>query len=394
MRLTDEILKSSDRCHSESLGQVLFLAANGRFGLLPSNRVFDISVSVNNNVVDVESLSCLAVTKAGGIIDVDYDTTFTNNIETRVTIPSSGEEAYILCVEATGDWTETYDGFSEPEYKFVLMQENSALGDGMFPIARIVNEYGWRLDEINFVPPCLFVSSHSGYVNLLDVFKNLLRVSNRHLLDSTSSDCRTAVAIFWPIVEQLKIAMDKDVELMTPMMLLGGVQKYISGFLCACTMDEGLTLVEADVFRNFVDLPYDYKDVYLRIKEGVELCNAVCEKVERFKEFTPVEQKIEAPTIASANLFKKCTNTKVRIPVENNCPGSTIYYSVDGGEPANVSDSANSVTFTSGFVGGRGKEEDDRFVVVKIKSVLNGVSSATNTYRVRLQKDVKHWIEI
>ena len=48
----------------------------------------------------------------------------------------------------------------------------------------------------------------------------------------------------------------------------------------------------------------------------------------------------------------------------------------------------------SGFVGGRDKEEADKYVVIKVKSVLNGVSSATNTYKVRLQKDIKHWIEI
>ena len=91
---------------------------------------------------------------------------------------------------------------------------------------------------------------------------------------------------------------------------------------------------------------------------------------------------------------KKCTNSKIRIPVENNTPGSTIYYTIDGSEPTNASSTGNTVVFASGFVGGRGKEEDDRFVVIKLKAVLNGNSSVTNTYTIRLQKDVKHWIEI
>ena len=43
---------------------------------------------------------------------------------------------------------------------------------------------------------------------------------------------------------------------------------------------------------------------------------------------------------------------------------------------------------------GRDKEEDDRHVVIKVKAMLNGISSITNTYKVTLQKDVKHWIEI
>ena len=130
------------------------------------------------------------------------------------------------------------------------------------------------------------------------------------------------------------------------------------------------------------------------IKEGLSLCNAICEKVGKFKDFTHVEEKIEAPTISNANLFKKCTNSKVRIPVENNTPGATIFYTIDGSEPTSSSNTGNTIVFASGFVGGRDKEEDDKYVVVKVKAVLNGISSITNTYKIRLQKDVKHWIEI
>ena len=107
-----------------------------------------------------------------------------------------------------------------------------------------------------------------------------------------------------------------------------------------------------------------------------------------------IEEKIEAPTISNANLFKKCTNSKVRIPVENNTPGATIFYTIDGSEPTSSSNTGNTIVFASGFVGGRDKEEDDKYVVVKVKAVLNGISSITNTYKIRLQKDVKHWIEI
>ena len=394
MRLTDEILKSSDKCHLESLNQAFVLASNGRFGLLPSNREFEISLSVSKNIIDVEALNCLAITKSGNIIDINYDTSFTNNFDTRLTIPSNDEESYILCVETKDSWKETFNGYCEPEYKFSLIQENCMLSEEMFPVARIINEYGWRLDEINFIPPCLFISSHPEYKKHLTSFENILKVSNRQLLDSTNSDCKTAISIFWPIVEQLNIIIDKEVELMTPMMLLGNIQKFISGFLCACTLDEGLNLMEADTYRNFVDAQFNYKEVNSRIKEGLSLCNAICEKVGKFKDFTHVEEKIEAPTISNANLFKKCTNSKVRIPVENNTPGATIFYTIDGSEPTSSSNTGNTIVFASGFVGGRDKEEDDKYVVVKVKAVLNGISSITNTYKIRLQKDVKHWIEI
>ena len=395
MRLTDEILKSSDKCHLESLNQVLVLAANNRFGLLPSNRNFNISVSINKNIVDIETLNCLAITKSGSIIDIIYDTTFTNNIDTRLAIPSNdGVESYILCVETKDTWVETYNGFYEPDYKFILVQENGNLGTDMFPIARIINEYGWRLDEINFIPPCLFVSSHPEYKNHLTTFENILKMSSRHLLDALNTDCKTAINVLWPIVEQQKIVINKDVDLMTPMMLLGNIQKYISGFLCACTLDEGLDLMETDTYRSYIEAPYNYKEVNTRIKEGLNLCKVICEKIDRFKDFTHVEEVIEAPTISNVNLLKKCTNSKVRIPVENNAPGSTIFYTIDGSEPTNTSNTGNTIVFASGFVGGRDKEEDDKYVVVKVKAMLNGVSSVTNTYKVRLQKDIKHWIEI
>lgn len=394
MRLTDEILKSSDRCHLESFRQVFALAANGRFGLLPSDRDFSVSVSVNKNILDVESLDCLALTKSGRVIDIHYDTSFTNNTDTRITIPSV-ESSFILCVEADDSWVETNDGFCEPGFRFVLLQENTALSADMFPVARIVNEYGWRLDDTGFVPPCMYVASHPDYRSNLDEFAKIVKRSGKNLFDSLKCDCRTAIGVLWPIMEQLKIVVDKEAELMTPMMLLGNIQRYISGFSCACLLDDTLELLDADIYSNFVNLPYDYKDVNQRIKEGLGLCHAVCEKLEKFKEFERVvETTIEAPVIADSNLFKKCTNSKVKIPVENRASGATVYYTIDGSEPTVSSNSGTTIVFASGFVGGRDREEADKYVVIKVKAVLNGISSATNTYKVRLQKDVKHWIEI
>ena len=394
MRLTDEILKTSDRCHFESLSQAFALAANGRFGLLPSDRGFNISVSINKNIVDIEALNCLAITKSGRIIDVCYDTTYTGNMDSRVIIPSLDEKSYILAIKAIDQWAETSEGLCEPVYQFIILQESSPLDADMLPIARIVNDFGWRLDELDFVPPCLYLSSHDAFIAQVEKFRHILKVSNQGLIESLDSDCKVAIRIFWPIVEQLRISMDKDIELMTPMMLFGLIQKYISGFLCSCAMDESLNLVEADTFRNYINAPYNYQNVYLRIKEGVALSVGICEKIDKFKDFVCAEVKIEAPTISNENLFKRCTNSKVRIPIENNCPGSTIYYTTDGSEPTNTSNSGNMIVIASGFVGGRDREEDDKFITVKVKSVLNGASSTTNTFKVRLQKDVKHWIEI
>lgn len=394
MRLTDEILTKSDKCHLESLSQALIIAANGRFGLLPSKDEFNISLSISNNIADVEALSCLALTKSGALVDLHYDTAFANNMETRVTIPMSGEDAYMLCVVVLDSWKESCGGFCEPEYKFVIVKENTVLDDNMLPIARIINEYGWRIDEINFLPPCLYIMSHSTYKIQAERLASILKTSSNHLFNSVNSDCKTAISIFLPIVEQLKITLDKEIELMTPMQLFGNIQKYISGFLCACTMDDSLDLADVDMYRQYVDAPFNYNNVYLRIKEGLEYCNSICEKLEKIKEFKPVESQIDAPTISNDNLCKKCTNSKVRIPIENIYPGATVYYTIDGSEPTNMSDTGNVIIFSSGFTGGRNKEEEDKIIVVKLKAILNGVSSVTNTFKVKLQKDIKHWIEI
>ena len=48
----------------------------------------------------------------------------------------------------------------------------------------------------------------------------------------------------------------------------------------------------------------------------------------------------------------------------------------------------------TGFIGGRDKEEADRIITVKLKAFMNDQCSDTATYKIRLQKDVKHWIEI
>lgn len=46
MRLTEEILTASDNCHIALVGRALIAATAGRFGLLPSIRPFQATVSI------------------------------------------------------------------------------------------------------------------------------------------------------------------------------------------------------------------------------------------------------------------------------------------------------------------------------------------------------------
>lgn len=392
MRLTDEVLRASDDSTIELVGNSLALAAAGRFGLLPSTH-FDLSVNISKGLVDVESLNCTAVTKSGNVIDAHYDTKFTNSFDTRIQIPEgNGEKEYVLTINYTGQWKDSNDGYEEPIYTFSLMASNSSIPSNSLPIARIVDEYGWRMDEIDFVPPCLFVSSHQKYNELLKQFSDVLTEIDNKAKNLLHSNGKDIIRVFWPIVQQLMITVNKEQDLMTPMGLLANVQKCVSAFTCACELDDYIDLADADRFRNYIYAPYNYKDSYQRIKEGLDLCFSINEKVSKLNEGPQVPSTIEAPTIANSQLIKRCTNSKARIQVTNNVSGATVYYSIDGNEPSH-SLKGQDIQLESGFNNLR-KREPDKIVMVKLKAVLNGIESNTNTYEITLQKDIERWTGI
>ena len=392
MRLTDEVLRASDDSTIELVGKSLALAAAGRFGLLPSTH-FDLSVNISKGLVDVESLNCTAVTKSGNVIDAHYDTKFTNSFDTRIQIPEgNGEKEYVLTINYTGQWKDSNDGYEEPIYTFSLMASNSSIPSNSLPIARIVDEYGWRMDEIDFVPPCLFVSSHQKYNELLKQFSDVLTEIDNKAKNLLHSNGKDIIRVFWPIVQQLMITVNKEQDLMTPMGLLAHVQKCVSAFTCACELDDYIDLADAEKFRSYIYAPYNYKDSYQRIREGLDLCFSINEKVSKLDEGPQVPSIIDAPTIANSQLIKRCTNSKTRVQVTNNVSGATVYYSIDGSEPSQ-SLKGQDIQLESGFNNLR-KREPDKVVMVKLKAVLNGIESNTNTYEITLQKDIERWTGI
>lgn len=392
MRLTDEVLRYSDDSTMEFVGNSLALAAAGRFGLLPSTS-FDLSVNISKGLVDVESLNCTAVTKSGNIIDAHYDTKFTNSFDTRIQIPEgNGEKEYILTIDYTGQWKDSNDGYEEPVYTFSLIVPNSPIPSSSLPIARIVDEYGWRVDDMDFVPPCLFVSSHQKYVDLLKKFSDVLSEIDNKAKNLLHSNGKDVIKTFWPVVQQLMITADKERDMMTPMGLLANVQKCVSAFTCACELDDYIDLADADNFRNYIYAPYNYKGSYQRIKEGLDLCFSINEKVSKLNEGQKAPSILEAPTIANSQLTKRCTNSKARVLITNNVSGATIYYSIDGGEPSHNLKGL-TLQIESGFDNSR-KREPDKVVLVKLKAVLDGIESNTSTYEITLQKDIERWTGI
>ena len=395
MRLTDDVLRASDSKMIELVGNAFALASAGRFGLFPSSIPFELSLNITKGFVDVELLDCVAVTRGGDFIDVHYDTKYTNTFDTRIPIPeTNGEKELILTIDSHAErWRDTNDGYEEPVYSFSLIAINSPVPTNSLPIAHIVDEYGWRMDDIDFVPPCLYVTSHPKYLELLKKFAEVLADMDNKAKHVLHSSAKEAIRIFWPVVQQLMITVDKEYDLMTPMGLLANVQKCVAAFTCACELDDYLNLADADKFKNYIYAPYNYKESYQRIKEGLELCFSISEKIEKLGNTPQGPSTIEAPTIANSQLIKRCTNSKARVQVTNNVPGAIVFFSIDGSEPTQSLKSGQMITIDSGFNNSR-KREPDKTIIVKVKANLNGINSNINTYEITLQKDIERWTGI
>ena len=396
MRLTDEILSMSDNCTSELIGKALVLSAGGNFGLFPNSRPFSLSLDINKNIIDVVSMNCLGITRDGTLIDVNFDTNYTNSFDTRTVIPGSNEdEVFILCVSSTGEWRDTNDGLCEPAYSFNIIDENTSVPANSLPIARIVyDEYCWRMDEIDFVPPCLFVSSHDKYEELYSRFKQLLGKLDTILPHKFITEQKEALKIYWPIVQQLAITIDKEKDFMSPMMLLGCIQKCISGFVLACSLDDYITLGDPEIFQNYVRTPYSYKNVYKKIKEGLELCTSISVKIDGFEAEEPAPKPgpaLSAPTLSSDQLNQSTKTGRIKLAVGNVPDGAELYYSVDGSEPSILSKKGSVIIVDPHFKSDKNPEPDKQ-MTIKLRYEYNGSHSSIGTYQINVHKDYKSYI--
>ena len=396
MRLTDEILSMSDNCTSELIGKALVLSAGGNFGLFPNSHPFSLSLDINKNIIDVVSMNCLGITRDGTLIDVNFDTNYTNSFDTRTVIPGSNEdEVFILCVSSTGEWRDTNDGLCEPAYSFNIIDENTSVPANSLPIARIVyDEYCWRMDEIDFVPPCLFVSSHDKYEELYSRFKQLLGKLDTILPHKFITEQKDALKIFWPIVQQLTITIDKEKDFMSPMMLLGSIQKCISGFVLACSLDDYITLGDPEIFQNYVRTPYSYKNVYKKIKEGLELCTSISVKIDGFEAEEPAQKPgpaLSAPTLSSDQLNQSTKTGRIKLAVGNVPDGAELYYSVDGSEPSILSKKGSVIIVDLHFKSDKNPEPDKQ-MTIKLRYEYNGSHSSIGTYQINVHKDYKSYI--
>lgn len=389
MRLTDEILTMSDNCTLNIISNALALSAVGRFGLFPNLHPFKLSVDINKNTIDIVSINCLGITRNGTLIDVTYDTNYTNSFDTRTFIPMNSEDKlFLLCIGSNGEWRETHNGLCENVYTFSVIEENMEIPTNSLPIARIVyDEHCWRVDEINFIPPCLFISSSDAFEKEHAQFLHILTKLDATLPKKFVTESKDALKIFWPTIQQLRITMDKGHDLMTPMELLGNIQNCVSSFVCACTLDEYINLGEPEEFLNFIHAPYNFRNVYKLIQTGIRLCSEIYTKVENFNEIPSTQQpaEIAAPYIDREQLKQTIKCGSVKIKITNPTPGATVYYTTDGNTPSTASMSGTTIIIDSGFQDNWHKEPP-RIVTIKTIAVKDGISSKMETFEIHIRK--------
>lgn len=297
MRLGAEVFNSMDKANEESLRMVSLLGSAHRYGLFTTSKPFELSVNINGNALEVTSLNCYGITKSGCFIDIEYDSNYVNTLDTRIAIPSSAEgDAFYLIVKIHEDkFREINESLSELSYSFELIGENSIIADNCLPIGLLVNQYGWRLNESDFVPPCLYVSAHPKYIEQLERARTFAKDLFSKCLLSQNCIARTLLASVWRSSANALSRLDKERDTLTPGQLLSTVQQLISSFLIGCFADEKVSLENQDPFALYAQKPYDAKNIYRDIETGLSLCaeisikmNAVCSMTE---EQRPVEEK-------------------------------------------------------------------------------------------------------
>ena len=412
MKLDKDLFRRSDEATMEMIGKACAMAAAGRMGLMPYGKTFEAIVSFGRNYVEVEAITCLAITRDGHVIDVDYDTDFTNTIGKTVEMPDNGDEC-LLAVRANYDeWHETTNDYEVPDYGFMVLKPNIELPDDAFPIAHIVKENGvWKVDDENFVPPCLFLSAHPKYEELRKQVEERLKKTDEMMTEQKGEARKVFASAFWPVVRQLLVTVDKEKDLMTPMGLLAVLQQYVSVFVCVCYM-EGFNFDENDTvkFENFIRAPYTWEKAYERILEGLGLASYIFEeklpkivqaekkrqeppKTEtRRQKYSEFPSAPEPPDIDESYFQIKCKNSTTAIPLVHIQPNTTVWFKVTG---ANGKDDGmkkraqgNRISFDNGFTQEIGKAGETKEVELVLWTEKNGQNSARNTFSVVLIKSV------
>lgn len=292
MRLSTDVFNALDLSNEESIRLSNLVATGGRMGLIPVNKPFELSVNVSNNVLEVVSLSCHGVTKSGKIVDIDFDSNYTNTFDTKIAIPNANNDEVFLLIVKLHDkqWREVNEMYSEQSYSFELINENSSIDSDSLPIGCLVNQYGWRLDETDFIPPCLYTNAHFKYVELVNRARLVLKSISDRCINSHNCVARHLLSLLWPTVVNCYINIDKSQERLTPNNLFAAIQEVVSSFVIGSSIDEYIALENTDPFVAYHQKPYDGRNLYRDIQQGIELCSEIAIKMDAVCNMTEVKE--------------------------------------------------------------------------------------------------------
>lgn len=392
MRLTDEVFKRADDYQSELVQKALLSCSCGRYGLLPSSRMFQLSMECKKQDVAVTALDCLAVTKDGHLIDICFDGGYGDSGVEKVSIPPQVTDGTLLLVAtASNEWQETIDGSCIQKCNLRIIEEGANIPDNAVPLARLVYESSWREDVQSFVPPCLLVSSHYRYREQMEKYNNLMARLDIMVSQKLVTSGGYARMIVWPIIRNLIIDLKNNGAGMSPSDLLSSVQKCVNSFYCACTLDDGFQLADEEQFQIYASGTCSYEKSYQRIQEGLDIIESICIKLEHLDAYVePKRVAVGTPYIEEGSLRQYAVSNKVLVPVAGIAPNATVYYSTDSSEPHLPLEDGRFVKLDPGFNRSRVKESE-RIYSVRLKAEINGAFSDMSVFEVVVVKNVSVW---
>lgn len=277
MRLSAELFDSAENERLEIARNSVLASTGGRCGLYPSDKKFALSINANGNDIEVNQLCCHGVTRSGLIVDIDMDSAFSHTFDTHLQIPQgNGTDTYLLILKLLPNhWREINETFSEIEYHFELVGENSTIDENSLPIGRLVNQYGWRLDEAAFVPPCLFVNAHHMYQQQTARARQLMTAVEQKCAISERCPAIVTRQVVWSAASNNMIRLSQEIDTLTPEQLYGIIQSYVSAFVIGCAMFPMISFENKAEFETYVHNASNPYHLYSDIERGLNLCEQI-----------------------------------------------------------------------------------------------------------------------
>ncbi len=297
MRLTSEAFEAMETFHSQDISVAAQLSSAGRFGLFISSRPFHLSVNINGSVLEITALTCTGITRSGRIVDISFRSDYTNTFDTRLAIPTGDEAtAFLLLVRMSVDsWRPIDENICEPEYRFELVGENTIIDADCLIVGRLVNHYGWRLDETSFVPPCLFVDAHPLHTLQVERAESTLRSIRAKCADGSNTPASCLLECVWLSASRAGHIVENSRAVMTPQALLAEIRILIEAFVTGCSLDPYISLENYDRFMQYVLRSSDLRNVYRDIEDGLQLLEEICLKIDKVCSMEPVTIPEPAP---------------------------------------------------------------------------------------------------